>query len=131
MSVGTEAASAILAAFAGDVGTVSVTFSRKTVTGVSTAGAPTFSSETTSAAKAFVLPPSEGAHMSVWGKGVAADSLSSTEYAFLWVAASGMSFAPQALDTVAIGGGTWKVLGCDPYALSGVAMAYAVGVQRT
>lgn len=129
MSVGSEAAAAILAAFGGDVGTVSVTFSRKSAMSVS-AGTPTFGATTTATANAFVLPPSEGAHMSVWGKGVEPGSLSSDEYAFLWVAASGMAIAPRANDTVSISGVTWVVLGCDPYALSGVAMAYAVGVQK-
>ena len=129
MSLGTQAAADIRAAFAGDVGTVSVTFSRKTVTSVS-AGKPTFGTSTTSTANAFVLPPSEGAHMSVWGKGVDPGSLSSAEYAFLWVSASGMSFVPRAVDTVSIGGTTYNVLGCDPYALSGTDLVYAVGVRK-
>ena len=129
MSVGADAAASILAAFSGDVGTVSVTFSRKTVTSVS-GGDPTFGTTSTTTANAFVLPPSEGAHMAVWGKGVDPGSLSSAEYAFLWVAASGMSFAPRAVDTVSISGETWTVLGCDPYALSGVALVYAVGVCK-
>lgn len=130
MSVGSQAAESVLAAFSGDVGTVPVTFKRKSTTAVATNGSPFFGEEETAEANAFVLPPSEGAHMGVWGKGVEPGTLSASEYAFLWVAASGMEFAPKAQDSVAIGEENWRVLGCDPYALSGVAMAYAVGVRK-
>lgn len=130
MSVGSEAAAAILQAFGGDVGTVSVSFKRKTVTTTSAAGAPTFTSETTSTANAFVLPPSEGSHMSVWGSGVDPATLSSAEYAFLWVAGSGMSFVPRRLDKVVIDGSDWVVLGCDNYGLSGTSLAFAVGARK-
>lgn len=130
MSVGSDAAAAILQAFAGDVGTVSVTFKRKSVTTTSAAGTPTFTNETTSTANAFVLPPSEGAHMGVWGSGVDQASLSSAEYAFLWVAGSGMSFVPRRLDKVTISGSDWSVLGCDNYGLSGSSLAFAVGVRK-
>lgn len=131
MSVGSQASESVLAAFAGDVGTVPVTFTRKTPTAVRTDGTPVFPpTEETASANAFVLPPSEGQHMGIWGKGLEPGTLSAAEYAFLWVAASGMEFAPKAQDTVAIGEETWRVLGCDPYALSGVAMAYAVGVRK-
>lgn len=129
MSVGSDAATSILSAFASDVGTVAVTFSHKELSSVS-AGKPTYGTATTSTANAFVLPPSDGAHMAVWGKGLDPDSLSSASFAFLWVAASGMAFAPAALDTVSISSETWNVLGCDTYSLSGVALVYAVGVQK-
>lgn len=137
MSIGTDAAAAILQAFSGDVGTVPVTFTRQSDPVVSVAGKPTHAYEIETPSKAFVLPPSEGSHMGVWGNGVEPGTLSASEYAFLWVAASGMEFAPKAGDTLTIGvppqgeePATWRVLGCDPYALSGVDMAYAVGVRK-
>jgi hypothetical protein len=133
MTVWTDNLASVLAALR-TIG-VALTFSRKTLTSVA-AGEPTFGTPTTATGTCVPVPPSlgKGAIPSGWQKRLEAASLAGAETLFLWVAASGMAFAPRALDTVSINSATWSVLGCDEYpptvGTAVTALAYAVGVQK-
>jgi hypothetical protein len=114
----------------------SLTFTRKGAVTSVTAGAPTFAASTTSTGTCVPVPPSlgKGSIPRAWQKRLEEASMAGAETMFLWVAASGMSFAPKSLDTVSINSRTWVVLGCDEYpptiGTDVTALAYGVGVQQ-
>jgi len=133
MTVWTDGAADVLQALQ-TIG-VSLTFTRLGAVTSMSNGTPTRAASTTSTGTCVPLPPALGKGIPAkWQKRLEDASLAGAETMFLWVATSGMSFAPKSLDTVSINSATWSVLGCDEYpptvGTAVTAIAYAVGVQK-